>query len=122
MRSNRLFHDNILEFAGADALGSIRPITDGSGTVVGTGSYSPWGVPDSGSVTLNGFGFAGEQIDPESGFVYLRNRLYDPATSRFLTPDPLGYAGSGVNLYAYVGNNPATLTDPSGLDPEDPGG
>ncbi len=79
-------------------------------------------LTDSGSVTLNGFGFAGEQVDPETGFVYLRNRSYDPTTSRFLTPDPLGYAGSGVNLYAYVGNNPATLTDPSGLAcPECPG-
>ena len=94
------------QFAGADALGSIRLITDGSGNVVGTGSYSPWGVPDSGSVTLNGFGFTGEQVDPESGFVYLRNRYYDPTTSRFLTPDPLGALGSGVNLYAYAGNNP----------------
>ncbi len=103
------------QFAGADALGSIRLITDGSGTVVGTGSCSPWGVPDSGSVTLNGFGFTGEHLDPESGFVYLRHRYLDPATSRFLTPDPLGALGSGVNLYAYVGNNPATLTDPNGL-------
>ena len=104
------------QFASADALGTIRLITDGSGSVIGTGSYSPWGTPDSGSVTLNGFGFAGEQIDPESGYVYLRSRYYDPTTSRFLTPDPLGALGSGVNLYAYVGNNPIVATDPSGLD------
>ena len=102
------------QFAGADALGTIRLITDGSGNVVGTGSYSPWGVPDSGSLTLNGFGFAGEQIDPESGFVYLRRRSYDPTTGRFLTPDPLGLPGSGVNLYAYVHNNPLVRTDPTG--------
>ncbi len=38
------------QFAGADALGTIRLITDDSGTVVGMGNYSPWGVPDS--VTL----------------------------------------------------------------------
>lgn len=61
------------------------------------------------------FTYTGEQVDPESGLVYLCNRYLDPATGRFLTPDPLGFAGSGVNLYAYVGNNPATLTDPSGL-------
>ncbi len=84
--------------------------------MVGNGSYSAWGTPDRGSVTLNGFGFTGEQVDPESGLVYLRNRYLDPAISRFLTPDPLGALGSGVNLYAYVGNNPATFTDPSGLD------
>jgi RHS repeat-associated protein len=102
------------QFASADALGSIRVITDGSGSVVGSGSYSAWGTPDSGSVTLGGFGFTGEQLDPETGFVHLRNRFYDPTTSRFLTPDPVGALGSGLNLYDYVGNNPATLTDPSG--------
>jgi RHS repeat-associated protein len=108
------------QFAQADALGTIRLITDGAGNVVGTGSYSPWGTPESDSVTLNGFGFTGEQLDPETGFVYLRNRYYDPSTGRFLTPDPLGSLGSGINLYAYVGNNPIIGTDPSGycFDPD----
>ena len=41
------------------ALDSTFLLTDSSGSVVGTGSYSPWGVPDNGSVTLNDFGFAG---------------------------------------------------------------
>ena len=50
------------------------------------------------------------------GFVYLRNRWYDPQTGRFLTQDPIALAG-GVNLYAYAGNNPITYTDPFGLCP-----
>jgi len=41
-------------------------------------------------------------------------RYYDPRLGRFLQPDPIGQAG-GVNLYAYVGNDPLNLTDPSGL-------
>ena len=48
------------------------------------------------------------------GFVYLRNRWYDPQTGRFLTQDPIGLAG-GVNLYSYAGNNPVMFTDPFGL-------
>ena len=48
------------------------------------------------------------------GFVYLRNRWYDPKTGRFLTQDPIGLAG-GVNLYAYAGNNPIAFSDPFGL-------
>jgi len=72
-------------------------------------------------VSLGNVGFIGAQVDPESSFAYLRHRYYDPATSRFLTPDPLGLLGSGVNLYGYVGNNPATLAEPSGLDRDNSG-
>ncbi len=44
----------------------------------------------------------------------LTHRYYDPAEGRFLTRDPIGYAG-GLNLYAYCGNNPVGRSDPSGL-------
>ncbi|HET7034505.1 MAG TPA: RHS repeat-associated core domain-containing protein, partial [Thermomicrobiaceae bacterium] len=47
--------------------------------------------------------------------VYLRARYYDPSTGRFLAQDPLGFTGSGVNLYAYVSNDPVNASDPSGL-------
>lgn len=48
----------------------------------------------------------------------LTYRYYDPAEGRFLTRDPIGYAG-GLNLYAYCGNNPVGRSDPSGLLEED---
>ena len=38
---------------------------------------------------------------------------------RFLQVDPAGTAG-GVNLYAYVGNDPLNLLDPYGLAPDSP--
>jgi RHS repeat-associated protein len=41
-------------------------------------------------------------------------RWYDPATARWLTRDPIGYAG-GSNLYGYVGGNPVGGVDPWGL-------
>jgi RHS repeat-associated protein len=60
-------------------------------------------------------GFAGASTPNASGgFVYLRNRWYDPQTGRFLTQDPIGLAG-GVNLYSYAGNNPVNFSDPFGL-------
>ena len=47
---------------------------------------------------------------------FFRNRFYDQATGRWTQEDPIGVAG-GLNLYAYVGNNPTTFTDPFGLCP-----
>ena len=37
---------------------------------------------------------------------------------RFLSTDPLGYA-DGMNLYAYVRNNPINRVDPLGLFGDD---
>lgn len=34
---------------------------------------------------------------------------------RFLSPDPIGFAGGDVNLYRYVKNNPLRYVDPFGL-------
>jgi hypothetical protein len=44
---------------------------------------------------------------------YHRARYYDPQARRFISEDPIGLDG-GINLYAYVGNNPLNLTDPDG--------
>ena len=41
-------------------------------------------------------------------------RYYNPQTGRFLSEDPIGFAGVDFNLYRYVGNNPLNYTDPSG--------
>ena len=35
--------------------------------------------------------------------------------SRFISENPIGFAGGDVNLYAYVGGNPISLVDPLGL-------
>ncbi|MGI9038096.1 MAG: RHS repeat-associated core domain-containing protein, partial [Gemmatimonadota bacterium] len=48
------------------------------------------------------------------GLSFFRNRFYDQNTGRWLQEDPLGLA-AGTNLYQYVGNNPASYTDPFGL-------
>lgn len=64
------------------------------------------------------FGYTGEQRDGETGFVYLRARLYDPQIGRFVQRDPFaGMAGDPLSLhrYAYVQNNPVNYIDPSGL-------
>jgi RHS repeat-associated protein len=101
-----------------DQLGSTRLLTDGAGNVAGTYSYDAYGKPSSstGSVSQP-FGFAGEYTDAETGFVYLRNRYYDPATGQFISRDPI--APLTQEPYGYVGGNPLNYTDPMGLGPLD---
>jgi len=102
-----------------DGLGSVRHQSDGDGRVQMVRSYTPFGAPLSQLGTPQGsFGFAGEQTDAAAGLTFLRARYYDPATGRFLTRDPYpAYASvpSTLHRYAYVGNNPVNLVDPSGL-------
>ena len=49
------------------------------------------------------------------GMHYMRQRWYDPTLGRFLSQDPIGFAG-GLNQYGYVGGNPTNYVDPMGLD------
>lgn len=74
--------------------------------------------------------FTGQQWDSEtSNLHYFGARHYSSQFGRFMSPDPTGiFLGSlndpqSLNLYAYVRNNPTSLTDPSGLQdcsPDDP--
>jgi len=99
-----------------DIQGSILATLDsGSGVLTKTG-YRPYGESAS---TTGTFQYTGLRIDPETnGLYYARTRMYSPTLGRFLQVDPIGYAG-GVNLYAYVQNDPLNLTDPNGQDPQD---
>jgi len=44
-----------------------------------------------------------------------RRRWYSNSLMRFVSADPIGFAGGYTNLYVYVGNNPAGAVDPWGL-------
>ncbi len=66
------------------------------------------------SAAKNPYGFQGLPRDPETGFLYVRNRYYDPEIGRFITADPLGFV-DGPSEYAFAGNGPANGGDPLGL-------
>jgi RHS repeat-associated protein len=62
----------------------------------------------------NNLRFPGQYYDAETGLHYNYFRDYKPVIGRYVEADPIGLLG-GVNLYAYVGNNPVTRIDPWGL-------
>jgi RHS repeat-associated protein len=57
--------------------------------------------------------FAGYYYDKDTGLYLVRNRFYHAPLGRWLQKDPAGFADS-LNLYEYVGSDPANLIDPTG--------
>lgn len=107
------------EFYTFEPQGSVSQRLDSSGNVSVPEVYKAHGQPVSGGGSPWGFkALWAYTSDSETGLLLLTHRYYDPESGRFLTRDPIGYSG-GVNLYAYVNNNPVKKKDPSGLDDAD---
>jgi RHS repeat-associated protein len=115
-------------FYHTDAMGSIAAVTNSSGKKVCSYLYDSFGSTQACPGLTTPYGFAGREYDAESGLYYMRARHYDPATGRFLRPDPLDLTGrlltgwtsamfqpQQLNRYSYAVNNPLVFRDPSGL-------
>ncbi len=91
-----------------------------SATLASSYSYDAFGARTAPSpATAGRYGYTGEEVNTETGLVYLRARYYDPALGRFISPDPfLGRLAEPItqNRYVYVKNNPLGWVDPLGLD------
>jgi RHS repeat-associated protein len=97
-----------------DQAGSTRLLTSSTGTVVGSYTYTPYGATESHTGTATTpLGYDGQYTSSDTGLIYLRARVYDPATAQFLSRDPLT-AVTGAP-YTYAGDNPLTYGDPTGL-------
>jgi RHS repeat-associated protein len=100
-----------------DELGSVRQLVTTSGSVAVQYDYDPYGNPTTVSGTaVSDIGYAGYFYHPGSGLEFALYRAYDPTHARWLNRDPIAETG-GVNLYAYVNENPISFVDPFGLCP-----
>ncbi len=97
-----------------DQLGSTRLVTDTSGDSVASYAYDPYGnvTATTGTPTITNMRYAGEYFDTETGFIYLRARLYDPTTGQFLSRDPM--VASTREAYGYTGGSPLNFSNYSG--------
>ena len=98
-----------------DHLGTPQQLVSATGTVVWQAAYLPFGKAQIGVAdVVNNVRFPGQYFDAETGLHYNWHRFYDPSTGRYINADPIGLAG-GINLYAYVENDPVNAVDPWGL-------
>ncbi|WP_435037383.1 RHS repeat-associated core domain-containing protein [Pseudomonas neuropathica] len=111
---------DVLAWYQCDHLGTPQELTDQHGELVWRAQYRAWGeIREQWSEwarqqgIANPIRFQGQYHDHETGLHYNRHRYYDPGVGRFISQDPISYAG-GLNLYFY-GDNPVLLIDPLGL-------
>ena len=91
---------------------TVRP-ADSSNMVPSAYTVMPFGTPQQevGQPVTN-LGFTGQRLDASSGLYNYNARLYDPELGRFYAADPVA---SPTSPYAYVGNDPLNVVDPSGM-------
>ena len=96
-----------------DQQGSTRLVTGATGKTEASFTYDAYGnqTGHTGTVTAP-LGYDAQYTSTDTGLIYLRARVYDPATAQFLTVDP--EVGTTRAPYNYAGDNPVNRGDASG--------
>lgn len=138
----------VLSWLYLDRQGTVRATADSTGVTTSAAAYTDYGVlePAAGTLyagagteaapgqedrgttpplpvttTVSPVGYTGEQLNPAAGLNHYHARDYQPATTRWLQPDP--WAGNTtmpatLGKYTYVIGNPITLVDFLGEKPQ----
>ncbi|MFO1007743.1 MAG: RHS repeat-associated core domain-containing protein [Planctomycetaceae bacterium] len=96
-----------------DALAAARVLTNASETVLESYNYTAFGTVLGSPTLLTPFlwgGLVGYYWDADLATQYIRARHYQPHIARWISLDPIGFAGGDANLFRYVGNSPTSLS------------
>ncbi len=99
-----------------DHLGNVRMVIDGNGTILQETEYFAFGlaIPRSGNDAANKYQFLTREKQPETGYIDLVKRFYDPSVGRFMQVDPVTETQENYSTYQYGWNNPILQSDPNG--------
>jgi RHS repeat-associated protein len=99
---------------GKDILGSVRSVSNETGTLESRYEYDAFGKPYTGDFSggMN-LGYTGKPYDSATGLYNYGYRDYKPEVARFTTVDPIR---DGNNWFAYVNNDPVNWIDLFGLE------
>ena len=107
-----------------DHLGSVRAITDGSGSTIEQNAYYPFGGRHTfgqtyAQTTTNRYKFNGKEHQTIGNLDLLDYgaRMYDTKIGRWLVQDPLAEKYYPFSAYNYCVNNPVMFVDPDGKAP-----
>lgn len=110
--------EGILEWQLTDHLGTVRTVTNDSGTVLEQAQFDGFGNSvNTAKSSRSRYLYSGREFDVEISVYFHRGRYYDATVGRFQSEDPIRFAGGDVNLSRYVRNYSTGLTDPFGMFP-----
>jgi RHS repeat-associated protein len=102
----------------ADGNNNTVRLLDANQTKVVDYTYEPYGRTTADATNGNTQQYTGRENDNPGnagGLYYYRARYYMPGCARFISEDPIGWASGQTNNYSYVGGNPISRIDPTGL-------
>ena len=111
-------NDNIRYYM-KDHLGSVRAVTEGSGSVISSQDYDAWGYILEGRTyesEQGKFKFTGKERDEESFYDYFGARYYDARIGRWGQTEPLVNKYVSFTPYQYGLLNPIMYGDFQGMD------